>query len=250
MKRPACVIGVGLLLTGVGSSAATAAGGLNPSSAPTVQIGQINFGSTDHVPNNGYYHYDFWRLPPLLARDRVTVAWKSDGLNLICVAGNVDDFDWPQSTCNRSEASILGGIGGALSERARLRVTAAANPAYLQFYECCSGAAYEFTVEAVQHSLGVAVRYAPVRRRRSTVIARVNLSNGRPARDGLRFALRATWAGGNRRVAARLSGGRLRFLLVLPKSAVGKTVELRVRRSEDANFLPVLSSASRSRVRA
>ena len=58
---------------------ASATGGTEPSNAPAVNLGQTNYGDTDHCdPSGNWCGYDFWALPALWARDRVQIAWKSD----------------------------------------------------------------------------------------------------------------------------------------------------------------------------
>src|SRR4051812_16829251 len=86
----------GSVVLAAGTPALAEGGGLKPTEAPPAAVGVHYFGSTQHDANRGNYEYDFWRLPPLLANDVVTVAW-STPFNGMCIAANVDDYSWGAS---------------------------------------------------------------------------------------------------------------------------------------------------------
>jgi hypothetical protein len=239
-------------LSAVWPAAAQAEGGLKPSQAPQVQVGQHYFGSTAHPPNNGGFAYDLWRLPALLAGDVISVAWNEDPTQLtsLCVSDDVDDFNWSQYTCNASPEQAT---GGSHSARSIITSPRTSPNAFLEFWNdypsSRNGGAYDFTVESIQHKLGVDLKRISSVSRRGTVTVRAVLANGAAVPDGLGFTLRVRWRGGKAAYRATSRAGQLRFRLRLPRSARAKTASLTVSRPADPGYLTGRSSSQRVRVR-
>jgi hypothetical protein len=230
---------------------AMAQGGLKPSQAPQVTVGQHYFGSTAHPANNGSYAYDLWRLPAILAGDVINVAWSQDPSQDtgLCLSDGVDDFDWADYTCN---AVGVQGASGSNSTRSLLAAPRSSANAFLEFFNavpCCrSGGAYDFTVEAIQHRLALDLPRLSRLRRTSVVRARGSLASGRVP-DGVSANLTVSWRGGRARYRTTSRAGALAFKLRLPASARGKTATLSVSRGADAGYLAARSASKRVRVR-
>ncbi len=231
----------------VSPPAMASGGGLKPSLAPAISIGTHYFGTTNHAANDGNYEYDFWKLPPVLAADVVTLAWNdAEDRNLACVAVGVDDFSWGENECNGSEAFSVTGSGSA---RSSIEVGAANPVAYLEFYTCCTGGPYDFTVESIQHAIGVGLTKATEITPTSVLTGSANLSSGAPVPDGMAFTLTAAWitpvnkASHQRAYVATSSGGQFAFQLGLPAGAQGKSVSFTVTRAADPQYLAASSAA-------
>jgi hypothetical protein len=242
------------------ASASAASAGLKPSEAPLVAVGQHYFGNTQHEWNAGCCTttVDLWHLPPLLTADVLTVAWHAgqneEGVRL-CLAQDVDDYDWAENypngswhVCNGSQQYTVSGSGSA---RTTLQVRSSTANGYLEVLG--SGpqwpGPYDFTIESIQHAIGVGL--SPVTRIKPTSIltGSANLSDGSPVPDGLAFTLSASWvtpvnkASHSRSYTVTSSGGALTFPLNLPSSAQGKHVSLTVARPADPQYLAASSPA-------
>ena len=184
--------------------------------------------------------FDFWRLPAVLAADVITVAWKHTGAAggpKVCVSGNVDDFDWAKNFCNLSATES----GSNLGARTRLTVKAAAPTAYLQFLDppvcpwaCGSVGPYQFTVESIQHAVGVAMDRP---KGSGAVTGTAVLSDGQPVPDGVVFTLVMSSGGKNLTRTAPVQAGKLTFNPRYPKNWVDKRAFLTIARPADAGFL-------------
>jgi hypothetical protein len=240
------IVGMALLLP----TSALAGGGLKPSQAPLVTVGQHYFGNTGWSPGSGEL-VELWRLPPLLTSDAITVAWNASatyGYPELCLTQDVDDYSWAENLCNGSSLSSVSNSGSA---RTVITAKAATSAPFLTFRgECCSNSLpYDFVVESIQHAIGVgltpAMRITPT----SVLTGSANLSNGEPVPDGLVFALTASWvtpvneASHQRTYRASSSGGGLTFPLDLSTSAQGKNVSFAVTRGADPTYLATSSAA-------
>lgn len=231
---------------------AHADGGQYPSQAPTVDIGAPYFGDNrdQSCTSSSFCRSDFWRLPALLAQDVVTIAWRHidrDGPKA-CLTGNVDDYDWLRNGCNLSEAAY-GSDGGS---RSQLVATTAASPAYLQFY-CtggisCSSGPYEFTVESIQHALGLSLKKVTKVKTTSKVTGYARLSNGEGAPNGLAVNLVARVGKSKVTRGAVVSNGTLTFNLNLPRKWRGKVVALSLVRAADEEYLVSSTKAIFARI--
>jgi hypothetical protein len=241
------VVAMALLSAALLPAAASAAGGSNIASAPTVVYGQHTFGTTA----TGEFQCDpaeYWNLS-MQAGDQVTIDWATANAHyaedaLIYPAGTTD-FSINNASYlkrfyigsnNHAEAIFSTGVGGSFP----LIFTGEG--------DYCEGAGapgpYDFTA-TVQHGLTIALKqYAHIRT--TTVIsASANLVNGTPVPDGAAFNLSVTWPNPNRESAtytATSVGGAFSFPLALPASAMGKTATLIVSRPADAQFLAAESA--------
>lgn len=122
-----------------------------------VTIGQMHFGQIG-FDSKGKWTPDIWRLPPLLVQDRVTVAATASAN--FALGGNVDDFNWLHPWGNLSDSySVYQGE----SRRIALNAEASCSECFLEVGQ--PGPAgdfgpYSFTVESIQHALGLGL--APV----------------------------------------------------------------------------------------
>ena len=231
-------------------TALAASAGLKPSEAPLVTVGQHYFGDTGHPHNSGSgISVDFWRLPPVLTSDVITMAWhdSSTWSERLCLAQDVDDYSWDHQHCNGSSWYNTNGSGAA---RTTIPVKSSTSAGYLEFWgQANFSEAYDFTIESIQHAIGVGL--SPVARIKptSTLTGSANLSNGSPVPDGLAFTLSASWvtpvnkALHSRSYTATSSGGALAFPLNLPSSALGRHVSLTVTRPADSQYLAASSPA-------
>jgi hypothetical protein len=233
--------------------ALAASAGLKPSEAPLIAVGQHYFGNTAHSPNVYGKAVDFWRLPPLLIGDAITVAWQVTDNNVpnLCLAQDVDDYSWAEEGhwCNGSQRYQVSGSGNA---RSTIQAKSTTSAAFLEFWggECEScNQPYDFTIESIQHAIGVGLTAVTEITSTSTLTGSANLSNGSPVPDGMAFALSASWvtpvnkASHHRLYTATSGGGVLAFPLNLPSSAEGKPVSLTVTRPADPQYLAASSPA-------
>lgn len=218
---------------------AAADGGQVPSQAVPVSLGVAYFGdNSDYSCNIDTCRIDFWKLPALLAQDVVTVAWKQTGRNgpFMCLQGGVDDYSWNDNLCNLSS----GVYSNTAGQRSTLTASKATDPAFLTFRDkdcfgpCGYYGPYQFTVESIQHALGLSLS----KPNGKTVKGTAYLSNGQPAPDGLVVPLLVRVGGKTVAAAtATTSGGRLTYQLSVPKAWRGKTATIRLARPGDAGYL-------------
>jgi hypothetical protein len=224
-------------------------GGLKPSQAPLVTVGQHYFGSTDHAANRGNWEYDFWALPALIRADVVTVSWTTSS-NAMCIFQSIDDYSWgdiAHDGCNGSEVFDVSGSG---SSRSRLAAKASSASSYLTFYTCCSGHPYDFTVESIQHSIGLALkRTYKALSRTGSIKGTAALANGTPVPDGLVFMLTTSWRGGRSVSQAASQKGKLVFKLHLPQKAHGKKASFVARYAQSAGYLAAHSATIKVKIR-
>src|SRR5262249_39324648 len=141
---------------------------------------------------------------------------------VMCLAQDVDDYSWAEEDCNGSNQYEVSGNGSA---RSVIPVKSSTSAPFLEFwgYECCSGQAYDFTVESMQHAIGVGLMPVFHIRSSATLTAAATLSSGAAVPDGLKFFLKASAFG---QVLARYegisSGGSISFPIALPPQAKGQ----------------------------
>lgn len=231
----------------------SAAGGLKPSQAPLVKLGQHYFGNTNNATTQ--YPVELWRLPTLLTGDVITVIWQAHyaevGGPTFCLIQNVDDFNWAESQnrCNASEEYGVPDYGDG-STRSVVQVRAATSDAFLEFGGCGSGCefgtydgAYNFTIESIQHAVGVGLSPRGYIRTRAVLRANANLADGSPMPDGSVFYLTANWGKtGSALFAASSSGGNISFPVSLPPETIGESVTFTVTRPADAQYLAARSA--------
>jgi hypothetical protein len=232
------------------ATTAFAAGGDKPSDAPQIVLGQHYFGdlNAEQLQDKCYPPpTDFWKLPPLLPRDVVTVAWSATGTasdNQMFLLENVDDYSWGAALRNQEDEND-GYDVSADSGSARTPVVASSGGAadYLAFgYDCIeTPGQYDFVVEGIQHALGLALSPAPTLHTNGQLTGSAVLTNGTPAPDGLFYQLTATWKSGQWQTSAQSIGGHIVLALHLPASAVGKRVTFEVTRPADAQYLAAQS---------
>lgn len=239
MYRKFAIAGVMFGAIAMAPGTARADGSQYPSGAPAVQVGVPTFGNTS-VPSTGPSQ-DYFRLPTLLEQSRVTVAAASSSSSggYICLAGNVDNYNWNQHKCNLADEQWFNHNGSRL----RFDAAFATSSAYLRVRHSFSGKPYEFTVEKIQHKLGMALKGGSTFKRNSRVTVSVRLTNGAPVPDGLLVSLITQVGGRNYRSNARTRGGLATFTLNLPASAEGKRGTMIAFSDEKPQYLPARATA-------
>jgi hypothetical protein len=246
MRKLHSVMLVLISVAPIATASASASGVVKPSEAPPVTVGQHYFGNAGCSECVGG---QLWHLPPLLTSDIVSIAWNSTAGRYpeLCLAQDIDDYNWGENSCNGSERSSVSGTGSA---RTAIQAKTATLAPFLEFIgECCYiSLPYDFTVESIQHAVGMGLTPMARIKPTSTLRGSANLSNGTPVPDGLVFTLTATWATPTNRAshqriyaASSLAGG-LAFPLNLPISAQGKDVSFTVSRPADPQYLSTSSS--------
>lgn len=221
---------------------ARADGGQFPSRAPAVRVGVPTFGNTDSPDK--YPYQDYYRLPHLMAQSVVTVAARSgSSYHYMCLAANLDDFNWDEARCNLSNDQSFDRYG----DRLRLEAKAHTSSAYLRVMAGYRGP-YEFTIEKIQHRLGMALKGGSTFKRNSIVTVSTRMTNGAPVPDGLLVSIITQVNGRNYRENARTRGGIARFRLHLPASAEGKRGVMIAFSDEKAQYLPARAAARSIRI--
>lgn len=243
-RRTSAIALTAFSLVLVSAPAVLAGGSVKPSDAPPISLGQMYFGGSllpsQPVAPNG----ELWRLPSLLPQDVVTVAGQSNNgtYNIeVCLAGNIDDYSFNDSWCNNSERAYLTPQGR------RVALVAAQNTpqSYLEFHPINSP--YQFTVESVQHAVGLGLTSVSSVKRKGVVRGTAHLTNGAPVPDGFDVAL-VIRKGSKKWVrVARTTAGQLTFGLKLPKSAKGK-VKLSLSRGADGQYLAASTQSTKTRI--
>jgi hypothetical protein len=262
------------------ASTATAfeGGGRKPSEAPLIAFGQHYTGllnnHKDDANYEGYREVAIWRLPPVSARDQVTINWHTLPFTHssefpICMelVQGVDDFNWGSVmsstagsgyyfSCDEDGPTIYSVSG---SGTARTSITVQNNDATGTFLEFFSGAnqenpasqetfPYDFTVEAPRHFLGLAMKAKSKVHANGAVSGAVTLANGLPAPDGLAFYLTVEWGDNfTASYTASTAGGQVVFPLALPESAVNQGASFVVTHPADGAYQAV-SAKLRARV--
>lgn len=254
-KRASAVCAL-VSLTIAASLAPAQAAGNAPSEAQSITLGVAYFGDST-AAKGSTRRGSVWRLPPLLSQDVVTIAGTFQGVPHLTVglAGNVDDFDYVQNWMNNSrsldEQDSLPGGGAA---RLRYRVLNACGECFVELGSTAPAAfnyyngAYSFTVESVQHALGLALTPAASISRKGKVRGTATLTNGSPVPDGLDVALIVRKGPRKWVRVAQSYGGRIEFKLKLPKSAKGKA-RLSLSRGTDAQYLAANTQSMKVRVK-
>lgn len=230
-------------LTAGGAQAASA--GLKPSEAPLVTVGQHYFGNAGHA-NNAWRPVDVWGLPALLTGDAITIAWHGGQGPALCLAQNIDDYDWAEvdNQCNGSGEYFVADNGSARTVIEAKSATAAPFLEFSSYCACERSEPYDFTIESIQHAIGIGLLNRLHIRTNSVLWASVDLSNGAPVPDGLTFNLDASWPGnGSAQYTATSSGGAVSFALALPPETEGQQVSFTVTRPADPQFLEAKSAA-------
>lgn len=263
MRKLTTALGTVSLLALLLASTATAfeGGGRKPSEAPLITYGQRYSGQLnnhrDDANYGGYVDVAIYRLPPVSARDQVTVSWHAlpfthrTGEFPICMnlVQGINDFSWGETFGKTLEHSCS--EGGPLyrlsgSGTAQTLVTTQETNSTSTYIEFSSRAnetteletyPYDFSVEAPRHYLGVA--FTPVSKVATNGSLHANVTNadGSPAPDGLSFTLTATWSGGGiATYTAATVGGGLTYGLALPETAAGKSVTFQIARGADSTY--------------
>lgn len=238
-----------------GASAARADGGTVPSAAPPVELGVPYFGdNTDRSCTSNGCRVDFWRLPPILAGDVVTVAWRWTGSGYgprMCLTGGIDDFDWYQNPCKLSSA-VMGERAGA---RSQLTSSAAQSVAFLQFTEetpCAFGCnykgPYQFTVESIQHAVGLSMDPVSSLSPKGTVTGKVRLSDSSPVPDGLPVVLTVRHGSETLVRNATTAGGAVSIPVKLPKAWKGDKVRLSLSTPASTGYLAATTPPVKARI--
>jgi len=226
-----------------------------PSQAQSVVLGVMHFGDTRSNGSQSPFG-SVWRLPPLLGQDVVTIAGQAiDGNYIVTgIAGDVDDFDYSQKWMNNSESAGAndGNYNNLSPEGSRIGLRVL-NPCSVCYFELgkvtapWDGGPYKFTVESIQHAVGLGLTSVSSVKRKGTVRGTAYLTNGAPVPDGLDVAL--TIRKGNRKWVrvARTTAGQITFGLKLPKSSRGN-VKLSLSRGADSMFLAADTPPMKTRV--
>lgn len=232
-------IAAGVLMLALPASA-SAAGGSNIASAPTVVYGQHTFGTTATGSYEKCYPAEYWNLA-MKAGDQVTIDWAAANHDfaeeaMIYPVGTTD-FSinnlnalgyYYLGSNNHAEAVFKTGVGGSF-------------PLIFRgdgCYEPTPGP-YDFTV-TIQHALTISLKSYTHIRTTTTIAASANLVDGTPVPDGMAFNLAVSWPNPNHESAlytATSVGGAFSFPLALPESARGKKATLIVSRGPDPQFL-------------
>ena len=227
------------------SASASASGGANIASAPTIAYGQHIFGNTG-TGTRGCNAAEYWNLA-MKAGDQVTVDWAAvEGRYaeeaLVYPAGttdfsinNVGPLDeYEIGSNNHAEAIFSTGTSGSY-------------PLIFVAGGCYGSedpGPYDFTAR-IQHALTIATKSYTHIRTTTAIAASAHLVDGTPVPDGTAFNLSITWPNPNHESAtytATSVGGAFSFPLALPASAMGKTATLIVSRPADAQFLAAESA--------
>jgi hypothetical protein len=237
ISRKVAIAGVLFGAVAMTPGTARADGGIVPSQAPRIVVGQTTFGNTDFPDNSGR---DYYRLPSLKAQSVVTVAGRftgRSGVAYACLAGNIDDFSWDQAGCNWSEYDYISRSGS----RIRLESAGKTNSAYLRITGTYGP--YEFNVEKIQHKLGMALKGDNTFKRNERVTVSVRMTDGAPVPDGLLVSIITQVGGRNYRENARTRGGIATFTLHLPASAENKRGVMIAFSDEKPQYLPARAAA-------
>ena len=231
---------VALLVAALPPATASAAGGANIASAPTVAYGQHVFGNTA----TGEYDCgpaEFWNLS-MKAGDQVTIDWATTesryANQLFVYPAGTTDF-----SINNVEALHTYDIGSNNHAEAVFSTGTSGSYPIIFAAEGCDSSKnagpYDFTA-TIQHGLTISLK--PYTRIRTTTVisASANLADGTPVPDGMAFNLTVRWPNPNHEVAtytATSVGGAFAFPLALPESAKGKQAALIASRGPDPQFL-------------
>lgn len=204
-----------------------------------MRVGTTTIGDTGNPDTHP--EQDYFRLPTVLAQSRVTVSARvlddhgddgHDDFLQMCLAGNVNDSNWRQRGCNLAPAHRFG-VGG---KKVRFTAAFATNRAFLRFFG--DDEEYRFTVERIQHKLGMGIRGGGTFKRNDQVEVAVRTTDGLPVADGLPVNLVTRVGGRNYHGLAYTRRGVTRFTLNLPASAVGKGGTMLAFSGETPGFLP------------
>ena len=229
---------VALLISG---TAAFAAGGQSPSTAPAVTVGSHSFGSCLHLG------YELWAIPNVVNADRIV-------LNVNGVTGNfsflplaADDFNWKSIT--RASGTEQDG-----SKKMRVTFTTSLGDGrYLIYVDCGStDEAYDFLVESINHALRLdyVPRPSSIPRQGTFRVNAVN-GDGHPVSDSnLHVSMWGRWKGKSHILGvASPAGGKVIVRYVLPKSLRGTKVSLWLKSPEGAGWQAATSTKIAVRVR-
>lgn len=228
----AALVGATSLVPGT----AWADGAQTPSGAPTVSVGITYFGDT-RIPDSSPMQ-DYYRLPPLMAGDVVTVATKTtlgqfDYVD-VCLAGDVDDFSWVAAGCNLAADQRVGAAGSRLQFRALF----ATSSGYLRFFRrsAINRTSYQFTVEKIQHQLSLRISAGAETPVDGKIAVQTVLTNGRGVADGHPLTLAVVVDGRTYTYRSTAKGGKAVFQLGLPSSAAGKEARLNASSSSSSTI--------------
>lgn len=240
----------------VATTTATASAYNKPSDAPSVVLGVMYFGDTRSNGDQSPFG-SVWRLPSLLSQDVVTIAGQAlDGGYIVTgIAGDVDDYDYAQKWRNNFEsAGDNDGNYNSLSPegaRIRLRALNACAVCYFELGKVTApwdGGPYKFTVESIQHAVGLGLTSVSAVQRKGTVRGTAYLTNGAPVPDGLDVALIVRKGDRKWVRVARSIGGQVSFQLRLPKKSRGK-VRMSLSRGADSQYLAANTQSMKVRVK-
>lgn len=241
----------------VSPGVASADAGTKPSDAPTIAVGQMYFGDTSNAVcgSDSYCHADLWRLPPVLAQDRITVAWRDTGLdysdNNLCLLEGVDDFSWSTVMRDRCPTDYVSTDDSGT--RSTLQAHRTSTSTFLNFhawYGPDAGAgSYEFTVESIRHRVGLALNARETVKRRGRITGSARMTNSQPVPNGTAVSLVVTKGGGRWVYSDTAQSGRLLFKLHLPKAVKGKKVKMTLVRTRTSTWQAASSSKLKVKVR-
>ncbi len=229
--------------------------GNTPSQAQSVTLGVTYFGDSSAAKGTTL-RGSVWRLPELLAQDVVTLSGSFQGAPHLTVglAGNVDDFDYRQNWMNNGRSLLeMDYLPGSGSARLQYSVLNSCGSCFLQLGNGAAAAfnyyngPYSFTVESIQHAVGLGLASVSSVKRKGSVRGTAYLTNGAPVPDGLDVALIVRKGSKKWVRVGRTTAGQVTFGLRLPKSARGK-VRLSLSRGADSQYLAASTRSTKARV--
>ncbi len=225
-----------------------------PSEAQQIMLGTKYSGDTES-PGGKPPFGSVWRLPGLLAQDRVTLTGEAAGNSVeVGLAGDVDDYDYVQLWKNNF--SLISGPGNGAevipengAGRFVLQAREACGTCFLEFGHPNGSynGTYSFTVESIQHAVGLGLTSVATVKRKGSVRGTAYLTNGAPVPDGFDVALIIRKGPKKWVRVGRTAGGQMTFRLNLPKSAKGK-VRLSLSRSSDSQYLAANTRSFKTRI--
>ena len=157
----------------------------------------------------------------------------------------MDDYSWLQGKCNLSNRVFAGTAG----KRETFLVPSAAASAYLELIDYYGGnyGPYQFTVESIQHQVGLGLASVQSVGRKGSVRATATLTNNAPVADGFDVALIIRKGDKKWVRVGYASAGQVTFKLKLPKSAKGK-VKLSLSRGADSQYSAASTRSMKTRI--
>ena len=245
------IVTTGIVAAGI-AIASSPTGGGSIAAAPTVVIGQTQFGNTTNGCYQDCYAADFWKLA-LIAADRVTIDWESSSSNGCYYADEL--ALWPVGTTDYSinNASRLQNFGIGSNGKAESKFTANTTGAFPIMFDGCYGRShggpYDF-VAYVRHLPLLSLTTSGAVSSVGTVTIGAHYADGAPISDrGLQVRVSGRW----NRVwhvlgAGTPSNGQARIKIRIPRSERGRAIGL-VAAARGANYVSRRTSVRTVRVR-